>query len=248
MTRPALLVISSVSLAWLLATPSSLAPTHAAVNYECILTNTCAPPPCEFFNELKVNRAATRILRKVKAPRSRSDQAFERFSTALDKEVKKALRDGTVRYFTCGLPEAPYVMVSEAPQCEMFFDDGTGRGSVHSVDDVRRFTSGCLEAADAAYEAGKYRRDQCLSGVSNPTVAQVRALSVKEARKRVTSLQKSLLRYLSSCKPDASTADEVVKLGLSRLLRAGQRNRGAALGKWVASQNSLAAAGGGRKR
>jgi hypothetical protein len=240
MTRAVLLVVPLFL--WLVSTPLSLAPTLEAAPYKCILTNSCTPPSCEFLNELKFERAGARILARVRAPLSSSDKAFQRFNKALRQEVGAEMRKYKAQYSKCGFPDYPSISVSD--RCELGVLDGAGSVQPKTLDDVLRVSSGCSEAAEAEYAAAQSLQSMCNSVKPDETVAVARARALLNQQAKVDSLEQSLQRYLNSCKPDSKTARQIANMGLSRLLRAGQKARGETLGKWVASQNVLGATGG----
>lgn len=243
MTRAVLLVIPLFL--WLVSRPLSLAPTLEAATYKCILTNSCTPPSCEFFKELRFERAALRILANVRAPLSRSDKAFQRFNKAIRNEVRAELRKMGGRYRGCSFPDYPALTLST--RCEIGVSDGAGGVKPLTLEETVSASTGCVEAAEAEYASAQSTQNMCSSIRPDETVAAMRARAVLDQQEKVDSLERSLLRYLSSCKPDANTARQIAKMGLSRLLKAGQKARGASLGKWVASQNALGAAGGGAR-
>jgi hypothetical protein len=219
-----------------------LVPKSEAKTYQCILTNTCTPPPCEFFVKLKVNKAIERALLKSRARNSSSRGAFRRTWKEIEAELDKTT------YRPCGGPEWPGLNVSDAPKCEIGREVG-GKFQPMSQDDVHRNDSTCSEIVDAEFAWAKERQDNCqfFAGISNETAANVRGRQIVEFQAMNDSLQRSLQQYLNSCKPDAKTARQIANMGLARLLRAGQKARGETLGKWVAGQNILGAAGGGAR-
>jgi hypothetical protein len=242
MTRAVLLVIPLFL--WLVSRPLSLAPTLEAATYKCILQNSCTPPPCEFFTELKYNKAAARILANARAPLSRSNAAYRQYSNDIIPALRKVLR----KHAKCPPSETPFVTVSQAPKCEIGVVPPGGGVQPQTLDDLQRASSGCSESVEAQYASAQVLQNMCASlKPSGRTVAEDRAIALLLQQSVVDSLEQSLLRYLSSCKPDANTARQIAKMGLSPLLRAGQKARGVSLGKWVASQNALGAAGGGAR-
>jgi hypothetical protein len=218
-----------------------LVPKSEAKTYQCILTNTCTPPPCEFFSTLKINKAIERVLLKSRARHSTSPGAFKRTW----KEMKAGF--DKMNYKPCG-PVSPGFEVSDAPKCEIGRDTDAGFQPL-SLDDAHRNDSTCSEIVEADFAWAKERQDNCqfFAGMSNETAANVRARQIVEFQAKNNSLQQSLQQYLNSCKPDAKTARQIANMGLARLLRAGQKARGETLGKWVAGQNILGAAGGGAR-
>jgi hypothetical protein len=218
-----------------------LVPKSEAKTYKCILPNSCTPPPCEFFAKLKINKAIERALLKSRARYSSSRAAFRRTWKEIEAELYKT------KYPSCGPgPVSPGFDVNDAPKCEI----GRGSGAAFkplSLDDALRNDSTCSEIVEADFAWAKERQDNCqfFADASRETAANVRGRSIVEYQAKNDSLQRSLLQYLSSCKPDAKTARQIANMGLSRLLRAGQKARGETLGKWVGSQNALGAAGGG---
>jgi hypothetical protein len=240
MTRAVLLVIPLFL--WLVSTPLSLAPTLEAATYKCILTNSCTPPPCEFFTELKMARGAAYILAKARARASTSKAAFRQYKNDINAPLRKLVQ----KYSKCP-PQSPYVAVSQAPACEIGLM-APGGVQPRTLADIQKTSNGCSEAVDAEYAGAQFLQSVCPSlKSSGTTAAEARAIALLIQQKVVDSLEQSLLNYLSSCKPDPKTARQIAKMGLSRLLRAGQKARGESLGKWVAGQNILGAAGGGAR-
>jgi hypothetical protein len=231
MRRAVLLVIPLF--VWLVSTPLSLAPTLEAATYKCILTNTCSPPPCQFFTELKYNKAGLRILANAKAPKSRSEAAFQRYRNEIMPALQKVLR----KYSKCLTADYPFINVSPAPKCEIGVMAPGGGVQPRTLDEIQRTSSGCSEAVEADYASAQFLQTLCPTRkTSGTTVAEDRELSVGLQRRVVDSLEQSLLNYLSSCKPNAKTAREISKMGLGSLLKAGRKFRL----EWLASQPHFA--------
>lgn len=229
MTRVLLVTTALLVFVWLV-------PKSEAKTYKCILPNSCTPPPCEFFVKLKVDRAIERALLKSRPRHSSSRGAFKRTWKEIEAELDKT------KYRPCGGPEWPGLNVSDAPKCEIGREVG-GKFQPMSLDDAQRSDSTCSEIVDAEYAWAKERQDNCqfFAGVQNETAANVRGRQIVEFQAMNNSLRMSLQQYLNSCKPDAATAKKIANMGLSRMLRAGQKARGETLGKWVGSQNALGA-------
>jgi hypothetical protein len=219
-----------------------LVPKSEAKTYKCILPNSCTPPPCQFFASLKLHKTIERALLASRARNSSSRAAYRATWKEIEAEFDKT------KSLPCD-PGSPGFDVSDAPKCEIGRGDG-GAFKPLSLDDALRNDSTCSEIVEAEFAQAKERQDNCrfFAGLSRETAANVRGRQIVEFQAATDSLEKSLLQYLNSCKPDANTARQIAQMGLTRLLKAGQKARGETLGKWVASQNALGAAGGGSRR
>jgi hypothetical protein len=232
MKHAALLVIPLFL--WLVSRPLSLAPTLEAAAYKCILTNSCTPPPCEFWDALKINLASQNAVFKIQPPRTNSRAAERR----MWKDINAELRKTSFRFTPC----APYAVadfvISEAPECEVVLQEGSSL-RLASLDDALRATTGCSELTEAAFAAAKEEQDNCrfFSGQSSISLAQQRANAFVEFQAHTESLKQSLLRYLSSCVPDAETEAEIAEVGLDALLQEGAQARQ----EWEAKRAEVAA-------
>lgn len=232
MTRAVLMAIAMFVVVWLVPKPEAAA-------YHCLLKASCAPPPCEFWAELKISLASQNAVFAVRPPRSNS-RAAER---KMWREINAELRKSTFRYTPCAPYEKPEFVISEAPECEVVIEDAAGNLRLGGLDEALKSTTGCTEIAEAAFAAAKEEQDNCRFFASQPnlSLAQQRANAFVEFQAQTESLKNSLLQYLSSCVPDADTEREIAEAGLDALKQAGEKNRS----NWYARRAGETAASAG---
>lgn len=195
--------------------------------YKCVLTNDCKPLPCEFVAELKYAKASVRTFAKISAPDSTDPAAFERFISQVAADLRKASK----AYSKCSgralEDDVPLAGVTP-PACVVGVRDANGKVQPKSLADLLKASSTCSEIVEAEYKRAEARQEHCQAEVNRarPTsVARRRADALQAAQERMDSLRESLLRYLSSCAPDAKLSRELSKLGLDDLMKEGKANR-----------------------
>ena len=208
--------------------------------FKCILTGNCTPPPCEYFAQLNLTKATVRALAKLPAPDSTNDSAFDQFSVSLQNKVGNALN----KYSKCRVPDSPArtYTVGPYPACEIGTRDSAGTFTPVDLDQAKKLSQTCSEIVEAHYERLEVRQEQCtrlVVGGGRHTVAMRRAEMMLRYQAELDSLRGSLLRYLSSCAPDANLAAELTNLGLDSLMKDGK----AAYDEWQASRASGTVAG-----
>jgi hypothetical protein len=228
MKRAVLMAMATLVFVWLVPRPEAAA-------YKCILTNSCTPPPCEFWAALKISLASQNAVFKARAPRNNS-RAAER---KMWREINAELRKPTFQYTPCAPTDKPEFVISEAPACEVVLEDAAGNLRLGGLDDALRASTGCSEVVAAAFAAAKEEQDNCRFFAQQPSLslAQQRANAFVEFEAQTESLKNSLLQYLGSCVPDADTEREITESGLDALKQQGEQARNA----WEATRAETAA-------
>ena len=208
--------------------------------FKCILTGNCTPPPCEYFAQFNLTKATVRALSKLPAPDSANDAAFHQFSVNLQNSVGKAIN----KYSKCQVPDSPArtYTVGPSPACEIGTTNSAGAFTAVNLDEAKKLSQTCSEIVEAHYQRLEVRQEQCtrsVAGRAPTTVAMRRAEMMLRYQAELDSLRGSLLRYLSSCAPDAKLAAELTNLGLDSLMKDGK----AAYDEWQASRASGTVAG-----
>ncbi len=196
---------AALFLTWLAARPEATA-------YNCILTNKCTPPPCEFMAYLNLAKAHLRAIANASAPLTGDAKAFDAYFNERVAARNKAYK----AYRKCSSNDVPIPVVGLAPACSV----------TPSLPEALKLANTCSEAVDAEYARAETMQSLCQrTGRDAATVAEARARHLLAAQARIDSMEASLLRYLGSCAPDATLSRELSRAGLDALMKAGQQAR-----------------------
>lgn len=212
-----------------------MAPGLDSTAYKCVLTNTCNPLPCEFMYALKLAKATVHAIGQAPASKSMDPKAVRRFVKGYSDELDKTAR----KYSRCApyTPPRLVVVVGSKPACEIGVSEGQQPTSL--ADELSAGRT-CSELVEAGYARAEAERTFCQIFGAPRDLRVWKAQLLLEEQARVDSLESNLLRYLSSCAPDANTSRQIAEAGLDALARSGQEARE----KWEAKR---AIAAGGAK-
>jgi hypothetical protein len=186
----------------------------------------CQPPPCEFFEQIKMKQATRRLYRRTAVKKRLIRQAGgdnREAALLLDAWVKDKSKNlgGQLR---CKW-EAPYGYAGgfeTKPWCEIFASLPGGEESMSEKQAHEKINT-CAEFIDAIYAHENHHKEIC--GKTNSTVRQNEGLTVfaKEEsegyRREIASLKASLQQFWNACSTveDAATARQVAAAGISVL-------------------------------
>jgi len=199
---------------------------------DCLRTNPCTRPRCEFMYELKVAKARLRALNAgfLENPDAAADADFLRY---LKDSYLPAVNKTYRKYAKCP-PQYFYNKVSLSVSA---LPPGGGRCVITaagnpsknvSLEDALTMSSSCAEIVKADYAGAEEDQRACLSsdkGTQTGGVQEFRKAESQLQKTKIASMEAALLQYLSSCAPDAALSRELTKAGLSALLKQGQKIR-----------------------
>ncbi len=205
---------------------------------QCLSTNPCKGPPCEFMYELKMAKAALRahsqpFLQSVDTSDYEDTRRYNRqFREEMNKAYAKYAKCRSSTFYRP--PPTPFVSSSRGV-CQIELNPG----QVVTLDDLLATANSCSENVEAKFAGARQSQLTCLaySKETAPiTVLEFRQHQRMESQAEIKSMENSLLSYLSSCKPDAKTSRQLSELGLNALKKAG----GKARREWRRAQRAAA--------
>jgi hypothetical protein len=203
----------------------------------CLSTNPCKRPPCEFMYELKIAKA---ILRAQSQPfleslDASSHEEIRRFNQQTRVEITKAYNKYAACPSSIFYRRPPTPFVSNTRQCQI---EHAAPQPV-TLEDMLAISNSCSENVEAEFASARQSQLICLAFQNEKeeiTVSEFRHHRRAETEAAIKSMEQSLLRYLSSCKPGAKTSRELSELGLNALKKAG----GKARREWKRAQRAAA--------
>jgi hypothetical protein len=199
----------------------------AAQTYSCLLKNSCAPPPCEFFAALTLAKALVHVSATIPAP---PVVLTSENSLAFTDEFGKRMQGSYRQYRKCApLDTFPYIPTEGAPSCAI----------KQTKAEVLQTGRGCSEVTEAEYTITLSDQNYCradIGRVTPKTVAENRARHLLGAQARVNALEASLANFLASCAP--TLLGESAASGVGALAKAGQNARAGSKAKRAATNGS----------
>ena len=209
--------------------------------FDCIQTNRCqSPPPCEFMTELKHAKATERARAQlVVAAATMSATAFIEFDNQLNEDVSKRIKAYSADCQPWDVQRKEWIRMSMPPilvGCLIGMKDANGKFVAADLEDFKKVRNTCSEIAAADDRELFAKASACerarLAGNDPSSEVEFQVSRLQTIHSKVNSLQSSLLRYLSSCVPDANLATQLSALGLDALMADGK----AARDEWLAEQ------------
>ena len=204
-----------------------LAPGLDAEAVKCLSTEPCKRPPCQFMRELKIAKA---IVRAYSIPITGDGDAtnYEAFQSDR-KQTKAEINKAYAKYAKCPStifyrpPPSLFVSSMNGQTCQI-----ERLGQAVTLEQVLAISNSCSESVEAEFASAKQFQLNCwaFQKETEPvTVAEHRSQWRRQEEARVKSLEKSLLRHLSSCAPNDATSKQLSDLGLKSLMKKGAKAR-----------------------
>jgi hypothetical protein len=191
-------------------------PNLSAQAYECIVTPKCAGLPCEFMAELKFSKAFLAAVEQTPASQQSSYDAIVAYGDKVDANLEQAQNE----YYACSQADKVRDLKLNS-DCRVF--DGKAELPM-TLDDVLAVSPTCSEVVEAEYAFQSAMAARCAQRPIR-TPANFRSDVRNALSAKISSLEKALRRYLSSCAPDAKLAQEITDLGLGALSSETRRQR-----------------------
>ena len=211
-----------------------LAPSLDATSVQCISQRCakdqkppacCAPPPCEFFYELKVAKAirhgfSRKVQRSALAVANVDDA---RGQAKYEANFERSLRKAAKRFANCPQSRAfrptPILTADPEQQCRITMYEGSAE---IDVDQLKANSKSCNELIDAEYAEARTRQLHCqadLERASDRPLEERRWQDVTEIQAHVDALESDLMRFWGACSivADAQTARRIANAGLEAL-------------------------------
>jgi len=228
------LLMSGLAILWL-APPLEAASTDCVPDRGCPKDtgppSCCQPPPCEFFEQIRMKKAVKRLfsqpevrkkfIRQANGDNAKAAKKLNDWVVAEAAKLGKGLRCPWTGQFSS--PPSFHTnsscqIVAELPEGE----EAMGRDTAISR------TNSCSEFIDAIYNHEQVHKDICLTTNSSERANEGISVYAQEERagytKEIQSLNDSLLQYWRACSItfSADTARRVAKYGLGALQNAKQ--------------------------
>lgn len=213
----------------------SLAPPLSAESRECVAQqgcakeqgppDCCAPPPCEYFEQIRTKQAVKRLFSKPKV-RAR----FIRQAGGDNARAAKLLNDWVV---------AEAKKLGERPQCAWeeprpppgfrtidscdIVAELPGGDQIMGRQEAQRNTDSCAEFIDAAYVHEQVHKDICLTTSGTERANEGISVYAREERlgynKEIDTLKRRLINYWHACSSvfSADVARSVARKGVLAL-------------------------------
>ena len=191
----------------------------------CMPTKKCEPPPCEFFEQIKMKQAVKRLFSKPKVRQQLIRQAGGDNAEAarlLNEFVeKKAAKLGKKLRCPWKNPLPPPGFETN-PSCEIIAKLSTGDETMNRESALSKLDT-CSEFIEAAYDHEQVHKDICFK--TNSVERANEGITVYAAEERagytreLASLRASLEQFWYSCSAESSaeTARQIAAAGISVL-------------------------------
>lgn len=202
----------------------------------CIPTKKCEPPPCEFFEQIKMKQAVKRLFSKPKVRQQFIRQAGgdnAKAAKLLNEYVEKKAEELGKKLRCPWKNPLPPPSFETNPSCEIIAYT-TKEGEAMSRESALSKLDTCSEFIEAAYDHEQVHKDICFK--TNSVERANEGISVYAAEERagytteLASLRASLDRFWNSCSDvsSAETARKVAAAGIpvlkSKMSKSGAKN------------------------
>jgi hypothetical protein len=187
------------------------------------------------MTELEHAKAMLRIEAKVSTQEVMGEeQNFEQ----IGEDVGNRIRAGRAKCPAWGQQRQEYRSIRVDPaksDCQINMKAANGQTRSADLQAFKNARNTCSEIVEADYQEQENQAAQCqarAAGLRPKTLLNTMLSDVENTHAKVKSLQASLLRYLSSCVPDAKLSAELSAMGLDALMQEGR----AAREEWLAER------------
>ncbi|MSQ97790.1 MAG: hypothetical protein EXR85_00605 [Xanthomonadales bacterium] len=214
-----LYITIAVMLAWLSA------PLALQAAAPCVPTKKCEPPPCEFFEQIKMKQAVMRLFSKPKVRQQLIRKAGgdnAKAALLLNEFVEKKAAELGKKLRCPWKNPLPPPGFETNPSCEIVAKLSTGNETMSRESALRKLDT-CSEFIEAAYDHEQVHKDICFKTNSLERANEGITVYAAEERagytKELASLRASLQRFWDSCSAESSaeTARQVAAAGISVL-------------------------------
>ena len=195
----------------------------------------CQPPPCEFFEQIKMKQAVKGLFSRPKVRQRLIRQADGDNADAAkllnDFVVEKAANLGKQLRCPWQAPYKPPPSFETNSSCQIIANLSTGDEPMSRESALNKLDA-CSEFIEAAYDHEQVHKDICLKTNSterlNEGITSYAAEERAGYRKELQSLRASLQQFWSACSAvaDAKTKRQVAAAGISVLKKKSSKKPG----------------------